>query len=154
MSSVNKVIIVGRIGQDPEVKYMPNGGAVVNFSVATSESWKDKTSGEKQEKTEWHRCTAFQKLAEIVGEYALKGTLVCVEGKLQTRKWSDKDGVDRYTTEIISDRVQLLSRANGGGDPGEQRAPRAGKPAAGKPAAGKPAAAGGKFDDFEDDIPF
>lgn len=148
MSSVNRVFIVGRIGKDPEAKYMPNGDAVTNFSVATSERWKDK-EGEQQEKTEWHRCTAFKRLAEIVAEYAVKGTLVCVEGKLQTRKWTDKDGVEKYSTEIVADRVQLLSKPSNGGNDVERPA----RPAAAKPAAAKPAGSG-RFDDFEDDIPY
>lgn len=100
-SGVNKVIILGRLGQDPEVRYMPSGGAVANLNVATSESWNDKNSGEKKEKTEWHRVSIFGKLAEIAGEYLRKGSQVYLEGKLQTRKWQDQQGQDRYTTEIV-----------------------------------------------------
>jgi single-strand DNA-binding protein len=155
MASVNKVILIGNLGRDPETRYMPDGGAVTNVSIATTESWKDK-NGEKQEKTEWHRVAFFGKLAEIAGEYLKKGSQVYVEGRLQTRKWQDKDGQDKYTTEIVADRMQMLGsrQGMGGGDRdrdagGEREG--GGKPAA-KPAAGKPA--GSKFDDFEDDIPF
>lgn len=108
MASVNKVIIVGNAGKDPETRYMPNGDAVTNVTLATTESWKDKNSGEKKETTEWHRVTFYRKLAEIAGEYIKKGSSVYIEGKLQTRKWTDKDGVERYTTEIIADTMQLL----------------------------------------------
>lgn len=121
--SVNKVILVGRVGQDAEVKFMPNGDAVANWSLATSEQWKDKNSGEKKETTEWHRLTTFRRLAEIVGEYVKKGSLIYVEGKIQTRKWTDKEGVERYTTEILVDQMRLLgSRPND--DQGEQREQR------------------------------
>lgn len=152
MASVNKVILVGNLGRDPETRYMPEGGAVTNISIATTDAWKDK-NGEKQEKTEWHRVAFFGKLAEIAGEYLKKGSQVYVEGRLQTRKWQDKDGQDRYTTEIVADRMQMLGSRQGMGggdrDAGGDReaAPRAGA----KPAGAKP---GGKFDDFEDDIPF
>jgi single-strand DNA-binding protein len=107
MASVNKSIIIGALGRDPEIRYMPNGDAICNISVATSESWKDK-NGEKQERTEWHRVSMFGKLAEIAGEYLKKGASVYLEGKLQTRKWTDKDGAEKYTTEIIADRMQML----------------------------------------------
>jgi len=114
MASVNKVIIVGNLGRDPETRYMPNGDAVTNVAVATTESWKDKNTGEKKELTEWHRITFYRKLAEIAGQYLKKGSQVYVEGRLQTRKWTDKDGVERYTTEIIADTMQMLgSRAAG-----------------------------------------
>lgn len=105
---VNKCILVGHLGADPEIKYMPSGTAVANVTIATSESWRDKTTGEKVEKTEWHRVTFYQKLAEIVGEYLKKGAQVYVEGRLQTRKWQAKDGTDRYTTEIIASQMQML----------------------------------------------
>ncbi len=152
MASVNKVILVGNLGRDPETRYMPEGGAVTNISIATTDSWKDK-NGEKQEKTEWHRVAFFGKLAEIAGEYLKKGSQVYVEGRLQTRKWQDKDGQDRYTTEIVADRMQMLGSRQGMGGAdreggGEREAPPRG---AAKPAGAKP---GGKFDDFEDDIPF
>jgi single-strand DNA-binding protein len=155
MASVNKVILIGNLGRDPETRYMPDGGAVTNVSIATTETWKDK-NGEKQEKTEWHRVAFFGKLAEIAGEYLKKGSQVYVEGRLQTRKWQDKDGADKYTTEIVADRMQMLgSRQGMGGGDREREAGAdrdAGARGAAKPAAGKPA--GSKFDDFEDDIPF
>jgi len=157
---VNKVILVGHLGADPEVRYMPNGGAVANVTVATTESWKDKSSGEQQEKTEWHRVVFFARLAEIVGEYLKKGSQLYVEGRLQTRKWQDKSGVDRYTTEIVASEMQMLGGRGGagggagagssaGGYGGGQSQPAA---AAAAPAAA-PVAAGGN-DDFDDDIPF
>jgi len=153
MASVNKVILIGNLGRDPETRYMPDGGAITNISVATTETWKDK-AGEKQEKTEWHRVAFFGKLAEIAGEYLKKGSQVYVEGRLQTRKWQDKDGNDKYTTEIVADRMQMLGSRQGMGggdrDSGGEREAGAARAAAAKPA-GK---AGGKFDDFEDDIPF
>lgn len=108
MSGVNKVIIVGNIGQDPEVKYMPSGGAVTNVSIATSETWKDKNTGQPQERTEWHRVVFFNRLGEIAGEYLKKGSKVYVEGSLRTRKWQAQDGTDRYTTEIVASEMQLL----------------------------------------------
>ena len=107
---INKVIIVGNVGQDPEVRYMPSGGAVTNISIATSESWKDKQSGEQTERTEWHRVVFFNRLGEIAGEYLKRGTKVYVEGSLRTRKWQDKDGNDRYTTEIVANEMQMLDR--------------------------------------------
>jgi single-strand DNA-binding protein len=114
MAGVNKVIILGNLGNDPEVRYMPNGEPVANISIATSETWNDKNTGEKREKTEWHRVTAYRKTAEIIGQYTRKGSKLYVEGKLQTRKWTDQNGVERYTTEIIADSVQLLdSRRDG-----------------------------------------
>ena len=159
MASVNKVILVGNLGRDPETRYMPDGGAVTNVSIATTESWKDKTSGEKQEKTEWHRVAFFGKLAEIAGEYLKKGSQVYVEGRLQTRKWQDKDGADRYTTEIIADRMQMLGSRQGMGGAGGEREGGGGgggseRPPASAPAKAAGAKGGGKFDDFEDDIPF
>lgn len=144
MSSLNKVMLIGHLGRDPETRYMPDGGAVTNISVATTETWKDKASGEKQEKTEWHRISAFGRLAEIMGEYLKKGSHVYIEGKLQTRKWQDKEGKDRYTTEIVAAQLQML-----GGKPDGSSKP-ASKPAS-SPAEKKPA---GKFDDMDDDIPF
>ena len=148
MASVNKAIIVGNLGKDPEMRYMPSGDAICNFSIATTDSWKDK-NGEKQEKTEWHRISMFGKLAEIAGEYLKKGSQVYVEGRLQTRKWQDKDGHERYTTEIVADRMQMLGSRNGGGNSFEV----VDKPAGGGSSA-KPAKSGGDFDNFEDDIPF
>lgn len=154
---VNKVILVGNLGKDPEVRYAPSGGAIANITLATSESWKDKTSGEKQERTEWHRVVFFGRLGEIAGEYLKKGAQIYVEGSLRTRKWQDKDGQDRYSTEIRGDVMQMLGRREGGGAPREEgSAPRgAGAPPAAQSGeraqAKKPA---GKFDDMEDDIPF
>ena len=105
---INKVILIGNLGQDPEVKYMPNGGAVTNVTIATSESWKDKNTGEQKENTEWHRVVFFRRLAEIAGEYLKKGSQVYIEGKLRTNKWQDKSGADRYTTEIMANEMQML----------------------------------------------
>jgi len=115
---INKVTIVGNLGNDPEVKYMPSGGAVANISVATSESWKDKQTGQPQERTEWHRIVFFNRLAEIVGEYLKKGSQVYVEGSLRTRKWQDQGGQDRYTTEIVASEMQMLGGRQGGGGMG------------------------------------
>ena len=141
MASVNKVILVGNLGQDAEIKYMASGDAVANISIATTDSWKDKATGEKMEKTEWHRVSFFGKLAEIVGEYLKKGSSVYVEGRLQTRKWQDKEGQDRYTTEIIADRMQML----GGKPPVES---------VDKKQTSNKSIETGSFNDFEDDIPF
>jgi single-strand DNA-binding protein len=126
MASVNKVIIVGNLGRDPETRFMSNGEAVTNIAVATTESWKDKTTGDKKEVTEWHRITFYRKLAEIAGEYLKKGSSVYIEGRLQTRKWTDKENVERYTTEIIADVMQMLGGKPGGAsaDEGAGRAPR------------------------------
>ena len=147
---VNKVILVGNLGKDPEVRYMPNGNAVANITLATSESWKDKQSGEQQEKTEWHRVVMFRRLGEIAGEYLKKGSQVYIEGKLQTRKWQDNSGNDRYTTEIVANEMQMLGGRGGGGsaDISADSAPAQSAPAQSAPA---PVAAGG---DFDDDIPF
>ncbi len=161
--SVNKVILVGRLGKDPETRYMPNGEAVTNCTLATSENWKDK-AGEKQEKTEWHNLTFYRRLAEVAGEYLKKGSMIYVEGKITTRKWQDKEGKDRYTTDIIVGEMQMLGSKSGssGGsfevvDSGNSSAPESSAPAAQrndkKPAAA-PAKSGGGFDNFDDDIPF
>ena len=149
MASVNKVIIVGNLGADPETRYTPGGDAVTNIRVATTDRWKDKTSGEMKEATEWHRIAFFGRLAEVAGQYLKKGSQVYVEGSLRTRKWQDKDGQDRYSTDIRADVMQMLGRREGGGEPPAERAEPRGEPKA--PAAKKPA---GKFDDMEDDIPF
>jgi len=118
---INKVILVGNVGQEPEIRYTPQGAAVANLSVATSESWKDKNTGEQQEKTEWHRVVAFRRLAEIIGEYVNKGSKVYIEGKLQTRKWQDNNGQDRYTTEIVANEMQMLdSRGRNDDSVGEE----------------------------------
>ena len=161
MASVNKVILVGNLGRDPETRYMPDGGAITNISIATTSTWKDK-SGEKQEATEWHRVAFFGKLAEIAGEYLKKGSQVYVEGKLKTRKWQDKDGQDKYMTEVIADEMKMLGSRQGMG--GESGGGDYAKTSSGGPsgssasATPKPAGAakGGaaKFDDMDDDIPF
>ena len=150
MASVNKVILIGNLGRDPEIRYTAGGDAMANMNLATTDNWKDK-NGEKQEKTEWHRVVMFGKVAEIAGEYLKKGSPVYFEGRIQTRKWTDKEGQERYTTEVVADRMQMLgSRSGGSSRPmsdEEESAPAAGKPAAASQA-------GGGFDDMEDDIPF
>ena len=151
---VNKVILVGNLGRDPEVRYSPNGQAVANVTIATSESWKDKTTGDKQERTEWHRIVFFGRLAEIAGEYLKKGSQIYVEGRLQTRKWQDKDGHDRYTTEIVANEMQMLGSREGRGAPAAdfaQEEPAAMNTSASSSKAPAAAKAGG---DFDDDIPF
>ncbi len=152
MASVNKVILVGNLGRDPETKYMPDGAAITNVSIATSYQRTDKASGQKTEETEWHRVVFFSRLAEIAGEYLKKGSQVYVEGRLRTRKWQDKEGHDRYSTEIVADSMQMLGSRAGSGEPRPEPV-RAAEPKAAAAAAGakKPA---GKFDDMEDDIPF
>ena len=162
MASVNKVILIGNLGRDPEVRYMPSGSAVCNIALATSRTWKSKDSGERQEETEWHRVVFFDRLAEIAGEYLKKGRPVYVEGHLKTRKWTDKDGVEKYSTEIVAEQMQLLGGREGmGGDDGgsgderPQRSAPAPRAPASKPAAPKPAAKSPTgFDDMDDDIPF
>ena len=139
---VNKVIIVGNLGNDPDVKYTQDGRAIANISVATTESWKDKSSGEQQSKTEWHRIVFFNRLAEIVSEYLNKGSQVYVEGKLQTRKWQDQSGADRYTTEIVANEMQML-----GGRDGQGKAPQRQKQQ-------QQQKQQGGFPDMDDDIPF
>lgn len=152
MASVNKVIIVGHLGRDPEMRHLPSGEAVANFSVATSESWKDKATGEKQERTEWHRVNFFGKTAEVAGQYLKKGSLVYVEGSLQTRKWTDKEGIEKYTTEIRGDRLQMLG-GRGERQDSEQAAAKPAAPA--QPAAPRyKAPPGGGFDDMDSNIPF
>jgi single-strand DNA-binding protein len=160
MASVNKVIIVGNLGADPETRYTPGGDAVTNIRVATTDKWKDKASGEMKEATEWHRISFFGRLAEVAGEYLKKGSQIYVEGSLRTRKWQDKDGQDRYSTDIRGDVMQMLGSRQGGGAPRDDAGPRGGESRAGgeskpggeaRPAQKKPA---GKFDDMEDDIPF
>ena len=146
MASVNKVILVGNLGKDPEVRYLPSGDAVANVSLATTDTWKDK-AGEKQEHTEWHRVSFFGKLAEIVGEHLKKGASVYIEGRIKTRKWQDKEGQDKYSTEIVADRMQMLGGRNGSGD----RAPAQPAATAAKPTGKK---GGEAFDDMDDDIPF
>ena len=159
MASVNKVIIVGNLGKDPEMRTFPSGGRVCNVTIATSERWKDKTSGEMKELTEWHRVVFNDRLAEIAGEYLRKGSQVYVEGSLRTRKWTDKDGVEKYTTEIHALEMQLLGGREGmgggamGDEGGSAPAPRSAPPS--RPPATKPAAKSATgFDDMDDDIPF
>ena len=153
MASVNKVILIGNLGKDPETRYMPNGDAVTNITLATTETWKDK-NGEKQEKTEWHRVTFYRKLAEIAGEYLKKGRPVYVEGRLETRKWTDKSGAERYTTEIIASDMKMLGSKPGSGsyEAGEREESSFAPSTSGsnKPA---PRSSTG-FDDMDDDIPF
>jgi single-strand DNA-binding protein len=159
---INKVILIGNLGQDPEVKYMPNGGAVTNVTIATSESWKDKNSGEQKENTEWHRVVFFRRLAEIAGEYLKKGSKVYIEGKLQTRKWQDQSGNDRYTTEIIANEMQMLdARGGAGSGAGGGAGGSAGSGSYSQPSSNAPSAApqqsapaAGGMADFDDDIPF
>jgi single-strand DNA-binding protein len=164
---VNKVILIGNLGNDPEQKSMPNGNAVTTISVATSESWKDKQTGQQQERTEWHRVVFFNRLAEIVGQYLSKGSKVYVEGSLRTRKWQDNNGVDRYTTEIVGNEMQMLdSRGMEGGSYAPQAVPQQRAPqqspqqqppqrqSAPAQSPQQPAAPVGNFDDFDDDIPF
>lgn len=166
---VNKVILVGHLGQDPEVKYMPSGGAVANVSIATSEQWTDKQTNEKRERTEWHRVVFFNRTAEVVGEYLRKGSQIYVEGKLQTRKWQDQNGQDRYTTEIVANEMQMLGGrgGQGGGDAsfGGQNQSYGQQQGGGyqggmnqqnnaNQGGSRPAPAPAPADDFDDDIPF
>ena len=148
---VNKVILVGNLGNDPEVRYMPNGNAVANVSLATSESWKDKSTGEQQEKTEWHRVVFFNRLAEIVEQYVKKGTKLYVEGRLQTRSW-EQDGVKRYSTEVVANEMQMLD-TRGGMSPDFSGSQTADEPAtqSSQQQSAQPAQ---NFDNFDDDIPF
>lgn len=168
---VNKVILVGNLGNDPETRYMPSGGAVTNISVATSEVWKDKQTGQPQERTEWHRVVFFNKLAEIAGEYLRKGSKVYVEGTLRTRKWQDQSGQDRYSTEVIANEMQMLDSRGGGGGAGDggrmsrpdpmhdQSAPQQPSPGRGASQSGASGSSGSPGEtppdfDFDDDIPF
>jgi single-strand DNA-binding protein len=168
---VNKVILVGNLGNDPESRFLPSGGAVTNITVATSETWKDKQSGQPQERTEWHRVVFFNRLAEIANEYLHKGSKVYLEGSLRTRKWQDKSGQDRYTTEIVAGEMQMLDSRGGGQSGGQsgsqsggsfqpqsdynQSSPQSGgAPGAAAPGAAKPSAQPEDFGDFNDDIPF
>jgi single-strand DNA-binding protein len=160
---INKVILVGNLGRDPEVRYMPSGGAVTNITLATSESWKDKNTGQQQERTEWHRVVLFGRLGEIAGEYLRKGSQVFIEGRLQTRKWQDQSGQDRYTTEIVANEMQMLGSrggsGSGGGSADFNQEPRYENNAPAQQQQPAPAASGGGggsagFDDFDDDIPF
>lgn len=150
---VNKVILVGNLGADPETRSMPSGTTVTNIRIATSESWKDKSSGAQQERTEWHSIALFGRLGEIAAEYLRKGSQVFVEGKLRTRKWQDKQGNDRFTTEIIADNMQMLGGRAGGGGGGGGQERSMGAPPPRDEYDQTPAPAGGK-EDFDDDIPF
>ncbi len=158
MASVNKVIIVGNLGRDPEVRTFPSGDQVANVTIATTDRWKDKQSGEMKEATEWHRVAFHGRLAEIAGQYLRKGSQVYVEGSLRTRKWTDQSGVEKYSTEIRADSLQMLGGRPGGdqgGDGGQSRAPAPAPRSAPRPApAPTPAHAGSGFDDMDDDIPF
>ena len=147
MASVNKVILVGNLGRDPEVRYTPSGDSITNTTIATTDAWKDKQTGEKKEATEWHRVVFFGKLAEIAGQYLKKGRQVYIEGALRTRKWQDKEGTDRYTTEIVASEMKML-----GSKPEGTAAPEPSRSAPGATPA--PPSAGSNFNDFEDDIPF
>ncbi|OGB05689.1 MAG: single-stranded DNA-binding protein [Burkholderiales bacterium RIFCSPHIGHO2_12_FULL_61_11] len=165
MASVNKVIIVGNLGRDPEMRSFPNGDQVANVTIATTDKWKDKQTGEAKEHTEWHRVVFSNRLAEIVGQYLRKGSQVYVEGSLRTRKWTDKDGVEKYSTEIRADQMQMLGSRQGMGGPGgdeaggydaprQAAAPAARPPAAAARPAPAPSKAASGFDDMDDDIPF
>ena len=162
MASVNKVIIVGNLGKDPEMRSFPNGDQIANVAIATTDRWKDKTSGEMKEATEWHRVNFNGRLAEIAGQYLKKGSQIYVEGSLRTRKWTDKDGVDKYTTEIRADQMQMLGSRQGMGgsggssdnDEGGYSAPRAPAARPAPVAKATPAKAASGFDDMDDDIPF
>lgn len=165
MASVNKVILVGNLGRDPEVRYSPDGAAICNVSIATTSQWKDKATGERREETEWHRVVFYNRLAEIAGEYLKKGRSVYVEGRLKTRKWQDKEtGADRYSTDIVADQMQMLGSREGEGmgsggggfsnsaPPPQQRAPRPAQGQSQRPAA--PQSAPANLADMDDDIPF
>ena len=164
MASVNKVIIIGNLGRDPEVRYTPNGNAICNISVATTRTWKAKDSGDKVEETEWHRVAFFDRLAEIAGEYLKKGSAVYVEGRLKTRKWTDKEGKENYTTEIIAEEMKMLGGREGRGSAGDEGSARSderggeerqARAPASRPPASKPAAKSSTgFEDMDDDIPF
>ncbi len=172
MASVNKVILVGNLGADPEIRYAPSGSAICNMRLATTRNWKDKASGERREETEWHRVVLYDRLAEIAGEYLKKGRSIYVEGRLQTRKWTDKDGNDRYTTEIVGNEMQMLGGREGGGgggggddyarESGGGRSAARGGGGAGQAGRGGAGTGGGDrgakespgFDDMDDDIPF
>jgi len=157
MASVNKVILVGNLGADPETRFMPNGDAVANVRLATTESWKDKATGEKREITEWHRVVFYRKLAEIVGQYLKKGSAVYVEGRIRTRKWQDKEGQERYTTEIEANEMQMLGGRSSGSSSGGEAEYGGSMPSSAAPSASRGAAPAKKapsFEDMDDDIPF
>lgn len=157
---INKVILVGNLGADPETRYMPSGGAVTNIRLATTDSWKDKQSGEQQDRTEWHRVVFFNRLAEIAAEYLRKGSQVYVEGRIQTKKWQGQDGADRYSTEIVANEMQMLGSRGGGGSSEYQSGGGANASSTGsssrrsEPSPAAAVSSGGAMDDFDDDIPF
>ncbi len=151
---INKVILVGNLGQDPETRYMPSGGAVTNITLATNESWKDKQTGEQKDRTEWHKVAMFNRLAEIAAEYLRKGSQVYIEGKLRTRKWQDRDGNDRYTTEVIADEMQMLGGRGGGGGSYSSGGGSNGGSGGGSKAPSGGGQSAPPADDFDDDIPF
>ena len=151
MASINKVIIIGNLGQDPEAKYLPSGDAVTNISVATTESWKDKATGEKKDSTEWHRIVMFGKTAEVASNYLKKGSQIYIEGRLQTRKWQDKEGHDRYTTEIRADVMKMLGSPSGRGAAPDESAPRPGAVTKGS---SQVVTTTSSFDDMDNDVPF
>lgn len=151
---VNKAILIGNLGRDPEVRYSPSGAAVANVSIATTESWKDRNTGEQQEKTEWHRVVFFGRLAEIVGEYLKKGSQIYVEGRLQTRKWQDKEGNDRWSTEIVASEMQMLGGRGGGGSGGSAEDYNQDAGYSGGGGGGGASSSSGPSEDFDDDIPF
>lgn len=150
MASVNKAILIGNLGKDPETRYMPNGDAVCSFSIATSEQWTDKQSGEKKESTEWHNIVAFRKLAEICSQYLAKGSSIYIEGRIKTEKWQDQQGNDRYTTKIYADNMKMLGGKRDGDQPRSESAPAQNQQRSAPAQNG----GGGSFDDFEDSIPF
>jgi len=163
MASVNKVILVGNLGRDPEVRYTPDGAAICNVSIATTSQWKDRTSGERREETEWHRVVMYNRLAEIAGEYLRKGRPVYIEGRLKTRKWTDKENIERYTTEIVADQMQMLGGRDGASSEGGYGDPSASRQASSRPAPAArpsipaaPTSGGGAANlaDMDDDIPF
>ncbi len=164
MASINKVILIGNLGKDPETRYTPDGAAITNITLATTDTWKDKATGEKKEATEWHRVSFFGRLAEIAGQYLKKGRPVYIEGRIRTRKWQDKEGQDRYTTEIIADQMQMLGSREGMGAPGGDDEGSSGGGSSRPPASSNAGGAGAKsapakkpaggFDDMDDDIPF
>ena len=156
MASINKVIIIGNLGKEPDLRYTPSGAAVCNIAVATTRSWKDKTSGGKVEETEWHRIVFYDKLAEIAGEYLKKGKPVYVEGRLKTRKWHDKEGVEKYTTEIVADNMQMLGGRDDSGEsrPAHNPIPKPSAPSGSVPARPAMATTGTGFDDMDSEIPW
>ncbi|MEI7612853.1 MAG: single-stranded DNA-binding protein [Betaproteobacteria bacterium] len=154
MASVNKVILVGNLGADPETRYMPNGDAVANIRLATTESWKDKASGEKKEITEWHRVVFYRKLAEIAGQYLKKGSAVYVEGRIRTRKWQDKEGQERYTTEIEANEMQMLGGRQSASSSGGEAEYGGSMPSSAPASRAAPAKKAPSFEDMDDDIPF